>query len=121
MRNGTRLAATSREPEEWARATEAARGVRAAVAAQLAELIISGDLMGGRGALTLRLERLLEAERRIATAERGRMQARQSGMSEVAAVRAIEEGHHAMRAAVMEIAVCAGQWVAAIDFGAAPE
>lgn len=120
-RNGPRLAATSREPEDWAKATEAAREVRATVAAQLAELIISGDLMGGRGALTLRLQRLLEAESRVGTAQRARVHARQAGLPEAPAVRAEQEGREAIRAAVMEVAVCAGQWVAAIDFEAAAE
>lgn len=111
-----RLAATSREPEEWARATEAAREVRAAVAGQVAELIVSGDKMGSRGELTLRLEKLLIAESRLETARRARIHARQSGVSEAPARRAVEEGRETIRAAVMDIAVVAAQWVAALDY-----
>lgn len=111
-----RLAATSREPEEWARATEAAREVRAAIAGQVAELIVSGDKMGSRGELTMRLEKLLIAENRLQTAQRARVHARQSGVSEEPARRAVAEGHETIRAAVMDIAVVAAQWVAALDF-----
>jgi hypothetical protein len=119
--NGPRLAATSREPEEWAKATESARAVRAVVAEQLAELVVAGDKMGSRGGLTLRLEKMLEAERRVDTAERARVHARQTGVSDAPAVRAINEGRAAIRAAVMEIAVEAAQWVAAIDFESSAE
>lgn len=119
-RSNGRLAATSREPEEWARATEAARDVRAVVAQQVAELILSGDKMGGRGGLTMRVRKILEAEGRIAAAKAGRQSARLSGLSEAPAMRAIEEGRDALRAAVMEVAVEAGQWVAALDFEGVP-
>lgn len=114
--NASRLSATSREPEEWAAATETAREVRAATAHQVEELIIAGDVMGSRGALTARLEKLLEAESREATAKRARRHARLAGISEVAALRAEQEAQAAVRAAVMDIAVAAGQWAAAIDF-----
>lgn len=92
------MAATSRDPEEWARATKAARVQREAAAGEVAdrirkqvfELIVEGDLMGGRALVATRVRQIAEAERR--------------------------EDEEALRAAVMELAVAAGMWVAALDF-----
>lgn len=93
-----RRKATSRDPEEWARATEEARRTREEAAAEVAgviasqveELIVSGDVMAGRAVLAQRISQLAVAERR--------------GDPVV------------IRAALMEVAVAAGGWVASIDF-----
>lgn len=113
-----RLSATSREPEEFARATEVARETREQVAAQVAALIIEGDQMGGRSAFGYRVRQVLEAEARIQTAERALVQARLSGQPEAPSVRAIAEGKEVRRSAVMDVCVSAAQWVAAIDHAA---
>lgn len=88
-----RLAATSRDPAEWGRATAAARATREQVArtiaVQIEELIVSGDIMGGRALLAQRVRALAEAERR--------------GDQSV------------VRACVMDVAVAAGAWVARLD------
>lgn len=93
-----RMSATSRDPEEWARATEEARRVRDAVAREVAaviavqveELLIAGDSMGGRGRVAVALEHLVTAERR--------------------------EDSGALRAATIELAVAGAAWTAALDF-----
>lgn len=93
-----RRKATSRDPEEYARATEAARQTREEVAHEVAgviaeqveALIVEGDIMGGRALLASRLKALAVAERR--------------GDSTV------------VRAALMDVAVASGVWVASIDF-----
>lgn len=90
--------ATSRDPEEWARATEGARETRTltahevaqTIAAQVEELIVEGDMMGGRALLAQRLRQLAQAER-------------QGDLTVV-------------RASLMDLAVAAGSWVASLDF-----
>lgn len=92
------LSATSRDPEEWARATQAARDQRRASAGEVAdrireqvfELIVDGDMMGGRALVATRLRQVAEAERR--------------------------GDKVALRAAVMELTIAGGAWVAAIDY-----
>lgn len=92
------LAATSRDPDEWARATKAARAERERVAGEVADrirgqvfsLIVEGDMMGGRSLVATRLRQVAEAERRGDQA--------------------------ALRAAVMDLTVAGGSWVAALDF-----
>jgi hypothetical protein len=94
----SRMAATSRDPEEWAKATgearlsrrEAARELALLVAGQVEELIIEGDVMGGRALVGRRLAVVLEAERRGDAA--------------------------ALRAAVMDLGAACGSWAAALDF-----
>jgi hypothetical protein len=90
--------ATSRDPEEWARATEAARGTREAAAAEVAahiadavyDLIVAGDIMGGRALFAQRLAAIAVAERR--------------------------QDRLALRAAVMDGAAGLGAWAAALDY-----
>lgn len=90
--------ASSRDPQAWVRATSAARGTREGaarevagqIAEQVAALIVEGDIMGGRALLSTRVQQLVAAERR--------------GDPVV------------VRAAVIEVAVAAGAWVAALDF-----
>lgn len=92
--------AAKQELEEYRAATEAARGGRAAAAAevgayigrQVERLIVEGDVMGGREMCLMRLRALLEAEK--------------SGDPEV------------VRSAVMELAGGCGAWVAQIDLQA---
>jgi hypothetical protein len=92
------MSATSRDPEEWARATAAARGQRELTAVEVAEvistqvgeLIVQGDAMGGRSRLAIALQAVAVAERR--------------------------EDQDTLRAALMDVAVAAGTWVAALDF-----
>lgn len=94
----TRMAATSRDPDEWREATRAARATREEVAAQVVatladqvyELIMEGDIMGGRALVGRRLGQVLDAERR--------------------------DDQVALRAAVMDLIVAGGAWVAALDF-----
>lgn len=90
-----RMSATSRDPEEWARATEAARASRAETAAniagQLEALIVEGDIMGGRALFVTRVRQLAEAEAR-------------------------GDSLDVVRAAVMEMVAAGGQWLAALDF-----
>lgn len=93
-----RMSATSRDPEEYARATKAARETRAAVAREVAgviakqveELIIEGDIMGGRALVAQRIQQVLVAEKR--------------GDPDV------------LRASVMDGAAAFGLWVAALDW-----
>jgi hypothetical protein len=93
-----RPAATSRDPDEWSRATAAAREVRrhaarevaGVIAAQVEELVVAGDIMGGRALFARRVREIAEAERR------GDVEA--------------------LRAAVMDGAVALGAWVAALDY-----
>jgi hypothetical protein len=90
--------ATSRDPEEWARATEKARDVRAAaarevagtIAEQVEALIVDGDVMGGRAMFAARLAVVAAAERR--------------GDPRV------------LRAAVIDAAAALGAWAAALDY-----
>ena len=56
-------AGSSREPEEWAEASRKARGARAVVAAQLADLVVEADLTGGRELCARRVREFAEAER----------------------------------------------------------
>jgi hypothetical protein len=92
------MRATSRDPEDWQRATEAARVQRTLtaheVAGRIAEQVeanlIEGDAMGGRA-------RLAVALRAIAVAEgRG--------------------DQVALRAALLDVSVAGAAWVAALDF-----
>jgi hypothetical protein len=93
-----KMSATSRDPEDWARATvraratreEAAEEVAGVIADQVRELIVSGDLMGGKALVAKRLKQVVTAEQR--------------------------EDKDALRAAWMDLAVAAGACVAAIDF-----
>lgn len=110
-----RLSATSREPEEWASATEGARRTREQAAEQVRSLIIEGDRMGGRTEVAARISRLVEAERLIAEAKGRQQQAREEGLPQQPHVEAEKEGRSALRAAVMSLSVAAGAWVAAID------
>lgn len=93
-----RMASTSRDLEEWAKATEAARRTRQAVAeevartigTQAAELLIEGDVMGGRSRLAGALKDIAVAERRGDPV--------------------------ALRAALMGGVEALGSWVAALDY-----
>lgn len=93
-----KMSATSRDPEEWARATEHARMTReeaagevaGVIAVQVRELIVAGDLMGGKALVAQRLKQVVTAEQR--------------------------EDKSALRAAWMDLAVAAGACVAALDF-----
>lgn len=108
-RGGTKMSATSRDPEEWAARTKAARATRERVAhevaealraqlpqladtiaVQVAELIVVGDAMGGRSRIAVCIEQIVRAEQR--------------GDTDV------------LRSSVVELAVSAGAWVAALDF-----
>jgi hypothetical protein len=90
--------ATSRDREEYARATEAARETRERVAGEVAdkiagqvrELLIEGDIMGGRALVAMRLRQVTVAEARA---------------DEVA-----------LRAAWMDVCVAAAGCVAALDY-----
>lgn len=92
--------ATGRDREEYARATAEARAVREAVAVEIAaristqvyELIVEGDIMGGRALVATRLQQLMRAE--------------QSGDKAT------------LRAAVIEGAVAHAAWAAALDYKA---
>lgn len=110
-----RLSATSREPEEWANATLGARKTRADVADQVRELIVEGDRMGGRTEVATRISRLVDAERVIAEARGRQQQARENGLPMAEHYEAEKEGRASLRAAVMNLAVAAGSWVAALD------
>jgi hypothetical protein len=112
----SKLAATTREPEEWATATEEARALREGVADQVRALIVEGDRMGGREEMVLRIQRVLEAEQRIAEAQGRQQQARENGMALQRHVEAEAEGRSALRAAVMGLSCAAGAWVAALDY-----
>lgn len=110
-----KLSATSREPEEWAKATGSARATRVEVADQVRELIVEGDRMGGRTEVAQRIMRVVEAEQRIAEAKGRQQQAAEEGMPKHAHAEAEREGRSALRAAAMNLAVAAGAWVAALD------
>lgn len=58
-----RALGSSREPEAWIKATNEARGARAVVAAQLADLLVGEDITGGRELLALRVKEFAVAER----------------------------------------------------------
>jgi VIT1/CCC1 family predicted Fe2+/Mn2+ transporter len=113
-----KLSATSREPEEYAKATLSARGTREQVAEQLRELVIEGDRMGGRAELAMRISSLVEAERQIAEAKGRQQQAAEHGLPQHEHALAEREGRETLRAAVMSIAVAAGSWAAALDYDA---
>lgn len=89
---------TTRDTEAYARATAAARRSReiaarevaAAIGAQVEELIIEGDLMGGRAMVAMSLRSISEAEQR--------------------------GDRSVLRAAVMSGAVAHGAWIAALDY-----
>lgn len=115
-----RLSATSREPEEWANATDAARATRAEVADQLRSLVVEADRMGSRGEMTAGLQRLLEAEQRIAEAVGRQQQAEEEGLPIQPHREAEKEGRMALRSAAMNIGVAAGTWVASLDHELAP-
>lgn len=92
------MSATSRDPEDWAKATKKAREQREKAAGEVAdrireqvyELIVHGDLMGGRALVATRLRQIAEAERR--------------------------GDKDALRAAVIELGVASGAWLAALDY-----
>lgn len=109
------MSATSREPEEWAAATEDARRTRAGVAEQVRDLIVEGDRMGGRGEMALRLQRVIEAEGRIEQARGQQKQAEEMGTPVQPHRDAEKEGRSALRSAVMGLSVAAASWVAALD------
>jgi len=111
----SRLSATSREPEEYATATQGARATREGVADQVRELIVEGDRMGGRAEVAQRIMRVVEAEQRIAEAKGRQQQAAEEGMPQHKHQIAEREGRSALRAAAMNLAVAAGAWVAALD------
>lgn len=111
----SRLVSTSREPEEFAAATEDARRTRARVADQFRELIVEADRMGGRGEVALRVQRLVEAERRILEAKGRAEQAREMGNAVEVHREAEREGRGALRSAVMDLGVACAAWVAALD------
>lgn len=113
-----KLSATSREPEEYAKATLSARDTREKVADQLRELVIEGDRMGGRAEVALRVQGLVEAERKIAEAKGRQQQAAENGLAQQEHVEAEREGRSALRAAVMNLAVAAGSWASALDYEA---
>lgn len=93
-----RMGATSRDPEEWSRATVAARATRecaarqvaAAIAEQVEAVIVEGDIMGGRALAATRVRQVAAAERR--------------------------DDAVALRAAVVDAAAAFGQWAAALDY-----
>lgn len=112
------LRSTSREPDEFAAATEHARRTRERVADQVRELVIEGDRMGGRGEVALRIQRLIEAEEQVRQAQAGGEQAREMG-NPIQPFRDLEKGgREALRSAVMGLAVGAASWVAAMDHAA---
>lgn len=98
-----KMSATSRDPEGYARRTEAARKQRAAAAHEVAQTIaeqveqniIEGDVMGGRAVLVKRIQQVAAAEQR--------------GDKDV------------LRAALMDGAVAFGQWIASLDFVPPPD
>jgi hypothetical protein len=110
-----RLSATTREPEEYASATEQARATREGVAQQVCALIVEGDRMGGRAETVLRIQRVVEAEQRIAEARGRQQQAKEEGLPVQRHVEAEKESRLALRSAVMGLSVAAGAWVAALD------
>lgn len=63
MATGTPALGSAREPEEWIRATNAARTARATVAGQLADLLVAADATGGWELLTARVRDVGEARR----------------------------------------------------------
>lgn len=91
------MSATSRDPEEWAAATQAARETRELAAAEVAanvadqvyDLIVAGDIMGGRALAVSRIGQVAAAERR--------------------------QDPEALRSACMDAAVGFGAWVASLD------
>lgn len=110
-----KLAATSREPEEWQRATAAARETRDVVAGQVAELIVAGDQMGSAATVNVRLEAVREAARRQTMARTVLAKAREMSLPVGPAAEAVEEARMVLRAAVMELTVAGAAWVAAMD------
>lgn len=92
------MPAMSRDPEAWKKASEAARAQRVlsaaevagVIAAQVAELVVEGDVMGGPGMFAQRVRTIAEAQRR--------------------------GDPLALRAAVMDAVVAGGAWVANLDF-----
>lgn len=107
------LSATSRDPEEWAAATAAARETRRQVAHEVAmniaeqveTLLVEGDIMGGRALFARRVEQLVSAEKQLAGR---RAIARDAG--DDPPERDIE------RAAWMDLSVAAAACAAAIDY-----
>lgn len=89
MASGVRALGSTREPEEWIRATNAARQARAVVAGQLADLLVASDITGGRPHLTQRVVQLGESYR----------------TSDLTVI----------RAAVMELGVACGAYAVRID------
>lgn len=84
-----RMVSTSRDREEWAQNTEAARAARANVADQVSELIVTADIMGGRTRVAMALRAVAMAEQR--------------------------QDSDALRAAWMDVAAAAGGAAAALD------
>lgn len=114
-----KLSTTSREPPEWASGTKQARLTREQIAGtisdQVRELIVEGDRMGGRAEVAQKITRVAEAERRIAEAQGRQQQAAELGLPLSEHVAAERDGRSALRAAVMNLSVAAGAWVAALD------
>lgn len=110
-----KLSATSREREEYASATQAARKTRERVADQVRELIVEGDRMGGRAEVASRIGYLLEAERRIAEAIGRQRQAAENGMPQQPHRHDELEAREALRSAVMSLSVACGAWAAGMD------
>lgn len=104
------------QTEEYLAADEAARGVRAVVAEQLQALVVEADRMSSRGEFAQAVERIVAAERMIASARARQRQAYQLGMPVASHVRAEREGESLLRDAVMQCAVTCGGWAAAMDF-----
>jgi hypothetical protein len=71
------------------------QGARRNVAEQIGNLLIESGFSGSKGVVAERLKKVLEAERR--------------------------DEPRVLRAAVMELAVAAGAWVASIDLALGPE
>lgn len=110
-----KLSATSREPEEFARATARARETRETVAGQIAALVVEADAMGGRGATAIRIQQVIEAERRMKQAAQQAAKAREMGLPTGPAVEAGHEARAALRAAVMDLTVEGAKWVCSLD------
>jgi hypothetical protein len=109
------LRSTSREPEEFALATQVARRTRERVADQVRELIVEGDRMGGRAEVAQRITRLIEAETRIKQAKARILQAAEHGLPQQPHRHDEAEGRDALRSAVMSLAVACGAWCAGMD------
>lgn len=114
-----RLVGTSRDAEEYARATVQARRRREETAANVAEqiraLIIEGDQMASRSVVAERIRQIVAAERKVDEARGRQAQAAENGMPVQCHRDAETESREVLRGAVMRLAVAAGAWVAALD------